>query len=182
MDEGKSVHITYVDFTKTFNTIPHSCIVNKFSRLNVNPYITHWIAAWLTNRTEKIKVGGYIFSKRHVISGVPQSTVLVSYLFGIYFFEIKANIKSLWLTKFADDFKLGVIINSTEDTKILQKGLYKTNSSCQNYGLKLNAKKCITASFIKKGYPYSYHIDNIPMKTDRVVRDLGSYPITYPLL
>ena len=50
--------------------------MEKLVRLNLNPLILQWLYSYLTNRQQKVVVGGEESGTMSVISGVPQGLIL----------------------------------------------------------------------------------------------------------
>ena len=57
--------------------------MEKLVRLNLNPLILQWLYSYLTNRQQKVVVGGEESGTMLVISGVPQGLILGPLLFYI---------------------------------------------------------------------------------------------------
>ena len=76
--------------------------------LQVHPALLNWIAAFLTNRKQAVKIDGVLSDWKSVKSGVPQGTKL-----GVILFIVMTN-KLLWewnlRTKFVDDTSVLEII------------------------------------------------------------------------
>lgn len=47
LDEGKAVDIVYLDFGKTFDTIPHGVLLEKLVNHSIDKCTLHWIKNWL---------------------------------------------------------------------------------------------------------------------------------------
>lgn len=112
MDRDKVVHNAYFDLTKAFNTIPHLNIVDKLTKLGINLYITNWICSWLTYRIQELRIWETSSTKRLFMSEVSQGSVQGLLFYGIYFSEVKASVKGLWLTKFIGNCKLDAVTAS----------------------------------------------------------------------
>jgi len=48
-DEGKAV---YLDFSKAFDTVPHSILLEKLAVHGLDRYILHWIENWLNGQVQ----------------------------------------------------------------------------------------------------------------------------------
>jgi len=47
LDEGKAVDIIYLDFCNSFNTVPHSVLLEKLAAHGLDGFTLRWIKNWL---------------------------------------------------------------------------------------------------------------------------------------
>jgi len=47
VNEGKAVDVIYLDFSKAFDTVPHSILLEKLTAHGLDGYTLHWIKNWL---------------------------------------------------------------------------------------------------------------------------------------
>ena len=47
VDEGKAVDVTYLDFSKAFDTVPHIILLEKLAARGLHGCTLHWIKNWL---------------------------------------------------------------------------------------------------------------------------------------
>jgi len=47
VDEGKIVDVVYLDFSKAFDTVPHSILLEKLAALGLDGCTLCWIKNWL---------------------------------------------------------------------------------------------------------------------------------------
>jgi len=71
VDEGKAVDFVYLDFSKAFDTVFHSTLLEKLPAHGLDGCTLCWIKNWLDGRAQR--VNGVKFSCWPVTSGVPQS-------------------------------------------------------------------------------------------------------------
>ena len=74
MEAGRDICSVFLK--KAFDTIPHQSLMEKLVRLNLIPFILQWLCSYLTNRQQKVVVGGEESGTMSVISGVPQGLIL----------------------------------------------------------------------------------------------------------
>ncbi|GAB0188176.1 mitochondrial enolase superfamily member 1 [Grus japonensis] len=47
MDEGKAVDVVYLDFSKAFDTISHSILLEKLAAYGLDGHTLRWVKNWL---------------------------------------------------------------------------------------------------------------------------------------
>jgi hypothetical protein len=71
-DDGKSVDVIYLDFSKAFDKVPHKRLLRKMEAKNVSKEVLEWTNSWLSQRKQKVKVNGDLSEEGDVDSGVPK--------------------------------------------------------------------------------------------------------------
>ena len=56
IEKGKAVDIIYTDFSKAFDSVPHTRLIKKLKSLGIGGDILRWIEAFLTNRKQQVTV------------------------------------------------------------------------------------------------------------------------------
>ena len=84
LDEGLSVDCIYMDYRKTFDTLPHKRLLGKLKSYRFTDQITGWITSFLIGRIQKVTINNQDSKWSSVDSGIPQGSVLGPILFVIY--------------------------------------------------------------------------------------------------
>ena len=79
-----SVDVTYLDFSKGFDTVPHNELLLKLRKLGITGLLWSWFQAYLKGRYHYVMIDGAISPLLPAISGVPQGSILGPLLFLIY--------------------------------------------------------------------------------------------------
>ena len=141
--ENCFVRIFFADFTKAFDIIDHSILLDEFRSFNIDR-----VRSFLTNRTQAVRVGSSLSSWKHVNGGVPQGTKVGLTLFAVMVNKLLMN----WhmRTKYVDDTTAFEIIprNSISMLDVVVREIY---DDCIEHKMKLNPKKCkeLYVNFIK---------------------------------
>ena len=54
LEATKSCHCLFLDFTKAFDTIPHSHLLLKLKALGITGNLLQWIQSFLTTRSQRV--------------------------------------------------------------------------------------------------------------------------------
>ncbi|KAK3857056.1 hypothetical protein Pcinc_036668 [Petrolisthes cinctipes] len=185
LDSGCVVDVVLFDFSKAFDVVCHTILIDKLRHIGVGGRLLDWISDFLTDRTMRVSVSGVFSASRPVLSGVPQGSVLGPLLFLIYINHIPSYIRSK-CKFFADDLKLYMKIrhNATHplavDLSSLQKDIDNISRVAASWGLNFNPNKCVvircqrgSVDWTAVGSLQHYHLDNSDLSLADNHRDLG---------
>ena len=113
--------VLFVDFAKAFDVINHELLLRKLAEYRLSPQTLCLLSSFLAGREQSVCVNSTMSSKRPVLYGVPQGSVLGPLLFSLYINDLPFSINDD-CELFADDTTI-----HTSDKK-----LDKVYSSLQN--------------------------------------------------
>ena len=140
-DTGTQTDMAVLDFSKAFDTVPHSKPLTKLSHYGIGGTILEWLNKFLTGRTMKVVLDGKMSREIPVDSGVPQGTVLGPLLFLCHINDLPTSVKSQ-VRLFADDCLLYRKIQTFNDHILLQKDLTQLGKWANTWGMNFNTNKC----------------------------------------
>jgi len=164
LDCRHQVDLIMLDFSKAFDTVPHSRLLRKLKHYGINGKLHDWLTTWLTKRTQQVVIDGQTSASCRVKSGVPQGTVLGPIMFLVYINDIGQNVTS-GIQLFADDCILYRIIKSPHDEQALQEDLTRVSNWANIWQMRFNVNKCVVlrcSRLLSQSQP-RYLLENQPL-------------------
>ena len=142
--------VLFLDYSSAFNTIQSDILVSKMVQLELNPYLIHWYACFLTNRVQRVKVNTTLSSALTTNVGAPQGCVSSAVLFTLYtdscrteegLSEGRTDRLDQHILKYSDDTVLISLLDSSSDPGLHQQRANKVVEWSDNNALIINTKK-----------------------------------------
>ena len=174
VDNGDSVDVVYLDFSKAFDKVPHKKLLHKMRAHGITDKVYTWIENWLKGRKQRVVVEGECSDWEEVKSGVPQGSLLGPVLFKIHINDIDRIVELITLLlKFADDTKLAQVIRDDESRRTLQEALNALMAWAERWGMAFNTAKCKVMHVGRANPRYEYHMGGQPLSKTELERDIG---------
>ena len=145
---GCEVDSVCKDFSKAFDRVDHGLLVNKLQRVGFGGVMLKWLASYLYQRSQCVKIKNFVSVKMCVPSGVPQGSHLGPLLFNLFVNDISVCFVNSDFLLFADDLKIYRAVRNVSDTLVLQDDLDRLYDWSIKNKLSLNVSKC-TVTFTR---------------------------------
>ena len=91
----------FSDFSRGFNLVDHNVLLRELDNLDVDPHLVRWIAAFLTNKNHRVRVGEVLSPPIWLNGRTPQGTKMAPLLFCILVKRMASNCTNR--VKYVDD-------------------------------------------------------------------------------
>ena len=156
LEEGQEVCAVFSDIRKAFDTVPHRPLLNKLCSIGIDSKIIQRICSYLTERRQHVVCDRASSSNIHVLSDVPQGSVLGPLLFLLYIDDVASQqllSVNCTIKLFSDDMLLFKPVNSTLDLHCLQGDIDTIKAWADGNHLSFNPVKCKCMLISRKRRP-----------------------------
>jgi hypothetical protein len=105
LDQKKDLLLVFLDISKAFDRVWHEGLIHKLIEIGVCGNLLNWFSSYLSNRSQRVVIGGQSSETKTIQAGVPQGSILGPLLFLIYINDIGDNLETP-IHQFADDTTL----------------------------------------------------------------------------
>ena len=172
-------HITdviYFDFAKAFDSVNHDILLHKLKyKYEIDGRLLKFLKNYLSGREQGVVIGNTQSSKKAVLSGVPQGSILGPILFVLFINDISDGLTpGTDLALYADDTKIWRTIYSEHDQVVLQNDVRYLHEWSLRNKIKFHPNKCKVLSVANNTPPLLGILPNI-----QFIYFLGENPLDY---
>ena len=175
LDNDEYVIGVFLDFSKAFDTVDHTLLLQKWSVYGIRGNALSWFESYLKDRRQFVTYNGVLSETRILQCGVPQGSILGPLLFLIYINDLVNVCTSSFPTLFADDTNL---FNHGKDMFSLQETLNQELANISQW-LKINKlslrikRPCAWCLHERKPADIKIEIDNEIISETKFSKFLG---------
>ncbi len=101
LNAKQEIRAVSLDISRAFDTVWHPALLTKLS-YGIHGNLHSWLADFLSGRSQRVALNGFLSTPLPVLSGVPQGSVLGPVLFLVFINDLSDSLENpLYL--FADD-------------------------------------------------------------------------------
>ena len=142
-ERGRYVNLLAIDFSKAFDKVDETVAVQKLLDMNVRRELLPWIADFLSNRQQCVRLSSHITGRTFTTCGVRQGTKVGPVVFLAMVNQVAVDKPQRW--KYVDDITVGEsCAPRTPPTSGLQQAMDGISRFTPDNHMTLNVDKCGT--------------------------------------
>ena len=142
IENGNLIGTVLVDLRKAFDLVNHELLLQKLAIYNCSTASTTWFRSYLNNRSQIVSIDGQHSEERHIISGVPQGSILGPLLFIMYINDLTLGTSHEDISLYADDTTVYAVAKRIEDiNQCLNSTLTHITEWCEKNDMVVNEEK-----------------------------------------
>ena len=131
------VRVVMLDFSKAFDLINHHLLIEKLKVNGIPPHVLRWMATFLLDRSQRVKIGNVYSDSGSPNGGVPQGTLSGPNCFLMYINDLRTTVP---LYKYIDDSTLFEVCNDI-DASLMQDSINTVTSWTEDNNMRINPDK-----------------------------------------
>ncbi len=142
VDSGKEIRVVFLDIAKAFDRVWHKGLIHKLYMCGIDGRLLVWLQNYISNRYQRVVVGGQQSKWGRVTAGVPQGSVLGPLLFLLYINDIANCVQDVQVRLFADDTCIFLEVdNRVETAELINNDLARIEQWADKWIISFSAKK-----------------------------------------
>ena len=131
------VRLVMLDFRKAFDLINHHLLIEKLKVNGIPPHVLRWMATFLLDRSQRVKIGNVYSDSGSPNGGVPQGTLSGPKCFLMYINDLRTTVP---LYKYINDSTLLEVCNDI-DASLMQDYIKTATSWTEDNNMRINQDK-----------------------------------------
>uniref|UniRef100_A0ABD2VZ34 Reverse transcriptase domain-containing protein n=1 Tax=Trichogramma kaykai TaxID=54128 RepID=A0ABD2VZ34_9HYME len=172
IDNDNAIIATFMDLSKAFDTVNHTILLEKLENEGIRGVAFDLLKQYLSNRTQRVKIGSATSLSRKIEIGVPQVTILGLLLFLVYINDIFDVCEDTYA--FADDT---IVLDYQATWEQAQRSMSVKLKALNDWFVKNELTLNITKT---EHVTFGWYANSVPQNTEIIVggRQVGRTNVT----